>query len=194
MYRWKMYKCSGFTLAELLSALAILGVIATFTIPKVLQASTNGQYNSSAKEVASMFVNAYDAYRLNNSINASTSVADLTPYMNYVSVDTSGASIDAAWTDAGDSCSGLRPCLILHNGGVFHYDQSQSFGGTTDLHTIWGEYIIDRSFAGDKDRGVRFNVYTNARLMSRGSVLPGTTSSTGAFGSAPDDDPPWFSW
>lgn len=33
----------GFTLAELLIALAILGVIATFTIPKVLQSSRTAQ-------------------------------------------------------------------------------------------------------------------------------------------------------
>ncbi len=194
MYRWKTQHAFGFTLAELLSALAILGVIATFTIPKVLNASTNGQYNSNAKEIASMFVGAYDAYRLNNAISASTSVADLTPYMNYVNVDSSGTAVDAAWTDAGDSCSGTRPCLILHNGGVFHYDQTQSFGGTTDLNAIWSEYIINPTFEGDKDRGVRFHVYTNGRLMTRGTVLPGSTSSTGGFGPAPADDPPWLVW
>lgn len=45
----------GFTLAELLIALAILGVIATFTIPKILTTQQNSKYNAMAKEVASSF-------------------------------------------------------------------------------------------------------------------------------------------
>lgn len=41
---------SGFTLAELLIALTILGVIATFTIPKILTAQQASTYNAIAKE------------------------------------------------------------------------------------------------------------------------------------------------
>ncbi|MBL8031855.1 MAG: prepilin-type N-terminal cleavage/methylation domain-containing protein [Candidatus Doudnabacteria bacterium] len=43
-------RVKGFTLAELLIALVILGVIATFTIPKVLYANQNTKYNAIAKE------------------------------------------------------------------------------------------------------------------------------------------------
>ncbi len=39
----------GFTLAELLMALAILGVIATFTIPKILGAQQSSSSNAKAK-------------------------------------------------------------------------------------------------------------------------------------------------
>lgn len=42
----------GFTLAELLIALGISGVIATFAIPKILAAQTNGKYKAVAKEAA----------------------------------------------------------------------------------------------------------------------------------------------
>lgn len=44
----------AFTLAELLIALAILGVIATFTIPKVLTANQNGTFKAIGKETAAM--------------------------------------------------------------------------------------------------------------------------------------------
>lgn len=46
-------KTSGFTLAELLIALAILGVIATFSIPKVLQAQQDGRNQAVLKTNAS---------------------------------------------------------------------------------------------------------------------------------------------
>ena len=45
-------KPQGFTLAELLIALTILGVIAIFTIPKVLQSQQDTRYSAAAKEVA----------------------------------------------------------------------------------------------------------------------------------------------
>lgn len=47
----------GFTLAELLIALAILGVIAAFSIPKVLSAQQNQTYNAIAKEAAATYQN-----------------------------------------------------------------------------------------------------------------------------------------
>lgn len=47
----------GFTLAELLIALAILGVIATFTIPKILQAQQNQKKQAILKETISIVSN-----------------------------------------------------------------------------------------------------------------------------------------
>ena len=72
----------GFTLAELLIALVILGVIATFTIPKVLSSQQSNQWKSQAKEVASMISGAYSVYQSENSASASTTTADLSPSMN----------------------------------------------------------------------------------------------------------------
>lgn len=41
---------TGFTLAELLISLAILGLIATFTIPKIMSAQQNNEYSAIAQE------------------------------------------------------------------------------------------------------------------------------------------------
>ena len=54
----------AFTLAELLIALAILGVIATFTIPKILDSGSNSQWNAIGKEAAAMVSGAYQSYKL----------------------------------------------------------------------------------------------------------------------------------
>ncbi|HEY9745532.1 MAG TPA: prepilin-type N-terminal cleavage/methylation domain-containing protein [Oculatellaceae cyanobacterium] len=51
---------TGFTLAELLIALSILGLIATFTIPKVLVAQQDMTYRANAKDVAAAISAAYD--------------------------------------------------------------------------------------------------------------------------------------
>ena len=51
-------KQRGFTLAELLIALGILGVIATFTIPKVLQTNQNAQWQATGKEAIAMISGA----------------------------------------------------------------------------------------------------------------------------------------
>lgn len=57
---------NGFTLAELLVALLILGVIATFTIPKVLNAGKSGARYSKAQEVAATLGAILQAYTLEN--------------------------------------------------------------------------------------------------------------------------------
>src|SRR5688572_24614196 len=60
-------KCvKAFTLAELLIALAILGVIATFTIPKVLQAQGKEDRYSRAREVSSTLAAVTQKYALEN--------------------------------------------------------------------------------------------------------------------------------
>jgi prepilin-type N-terminal cleavage/methylation domain-containing protein len=114
----------GFTLAELLIALAILGVIATFTIPKIITGSQNGQKLAAAKEVASMISGAYQQAQAAGIITGSSKPSDLTPYMNYISLDTSGTVIDAPLTAASYTCNSTNPCIKLANGGVLWFQGS----------------------------------------------------------------------
>lgn len=84
----------GFTLAELLIALGILGVLATFTIPKVLMANQTSAYNAKAKETIAMVSGAFQAYQLQNTVDENTGIEDLTPYFNYVAL-VPGAELDS---------------------------------------------------------------------------------------------------
>lgn len=77
----------GFTLTEFLVALAILGTIGTFTIPKVLQAQENEKNKAVLREtIAAMSAITYEGVTTGALANAS--VADVTQFyldrLNYI--------------------------------------------------------------------------------------------------------------
>ncbi len=202
------YKCSikrvvkpGFTLAELLIALAILGVIATFTIPKVLQAQQNQSNVAKAKEVASMLSAALKQHEAKGLLNSSTYGKDLFAYMNYVNYDTSSV-IDVhpnynAPTGT-FNCSGGNPCIRLHNGSVL-LAQGVYFSGTSSTHYISFLFDPDGVASGSSDDGpsksVQFALYYNGLLRTRGTMIPNGCSSNNCT-ATPNSayEPAWFHW
>lgn len=184
----------GFTLAELLIALAILGVIATFTIPKVLQAQTDSKYKAIAKESAGWMSEALMIYRNKNSITANTRTDELTPFLNYVALVSSG-NIDRRQGEATVSCGGAPPfCFRLHNGSIlYHYNNT--FEGTATTNAI--NFLVDPDGVGDGNaKAVEFWLYTNGRIRTTGTREPNTCTSPSTCYAAPDTsrDPTWFSW
>src|SRR5688572_16992107 len=107
----KLAKRPAFTLAELLVALFILGVIATFSIPKVLTAQQDGRYKAIGKEAAAMIAGAYSAFQLDNSVSGSTASQTLTAYMNYVSTTTAAIDSLYGWTTASCTVASGNVCL-----------------------------------------------------------------------------------
>lgn len=186
---------NGFTLAELLIALAILGVIATFTIPKVLYSQQSSQWNSAAKEVAGAMSEAFQLYKQENTLSSSTSAIDLTPYINYVSiVSLGGVTVDALTGATTRSC-GAGPCLKMHNGGVLYPISWLSFGGTTNNHVIQFEFDPDGVYSGSTTgpgKSVQFTIFYNGRVSTIGDS-PGAQTSGGVL-NCPTCDPDWFSW
>jgi type II secretory pathway pseudopilin PulG len=187
---------------ELLIALAILGEMATFTIPKIITSQQNGSYKAKTKEVIAMVSGAYQQVALNSGISASTKTDDLTPYMNYVKVDTT-TIIDTYQTGGTLDCSNsAMGCLLLHNGGMLRWDKNYSFGGTATTNAIWFGFDPDgKNTDGTTNgpgKGISIFVYYNGRICTWANVVTGT--STNGNGSPvvnaplPANDPPWFSW
>lgn len=170
---------TGFTLAELLVALLILGAIAMFTIPKVLSAQQNGQNKAVAKEFAAMISGAYQQAQLDGIVTTSTSMGNMTQYMNYVARDTT-STVDTYPNSGGISipCS-ANTCYRLHNGAIFVVTPLP-FGTTSGV--IYGIIDPDGGQTGQEDSIVFAQKY-DGRLTTYG-VYAGDSSY----------DPDWFSW
>ena len=184
---------SAFTLAELLIALLVLGVIATFTIPKVLQSQQSSKNMAIVKEAASIVSGAYEAYKHENTVTSAFKASDLTPYINYVSISTNGTSVDRGNT-LDVPCSATTTCYLLHNGGTLNIDSICSLAATTPTRGVL--VVIDpdgvASPVDDVNAGVWFTLFVNGRITTMGKEGP--DNSCGTWTPNPTNDPPWLSW
>ena len=166
---------SGFTLAELLIALAILAVIATFSIPKILSSSSNGKNTAIAKEAASMISGAYSTYTLTNGAATTVGPDDLTQYMNFVSAATTGDLADG--TGGGGinlaACSATFTCLRLHNGAILQFDTGETFGGSNTTNAI--AFNLDPDGTGTMG-AITFWQYYGGRLTTGGQATSPTNA------------------
>ncbi len=191
-------RLKGFTLAELLVCLAILAEIATFTIPKILSAQQNVQYNTSAKEAIATIAGAYNLYKSTNQVSASTSMGDLTQYLNYVQHDITSL-VDQVPTLTSRDCSNASyTCYRLASGVVIWTDAStDSFGGTNSTNAI--EFYVDpdgvygNSTSGNS-KSAQLYLYYTGRVTSRAYINSGTVVEATSKNPSGTYEPSWFSW
>ena len=188
----------GFTLAELLIALAILGVIATFTIPKVLNTQQDNKYSSMAKEVMGMMSEAYLAYKTEGG-NPYLTHGDLTPYFNYVNLEPTAQFNNR--TGGSITCNGGTPvCMRLHNGGILAYWNIDRFCSDNTPSAIGFSFDPDGKYIAG-DQSLEIYVYLNRMIRTRGTIEPNTTWSNNGdtlcdatVSADPANEASWFSW
>lgn len=125
--------------------------------------------------------------------------SDLTPYMNYVTLDTS-SNIDGGGNAAGGHfCSPTYPCLRLHNGGLLLLQDNCAFSSTTPqtFTQFWfdpdGE-VLGPSGADGPSKSVMFDLYYDGFLTTRDQLKANSSASCGTYGPSSGLDSSWFSW
>jgi prepilin-type N-terminal cleavage/methylation domain-containing protein len=199
------FRLRGFTLAELLVALAIFGLIATFTIPMVLVVVQQQHLNALAKETASILSEAYQKMRIaRGTINQQTKSQDLIPYINFVKFMTAGFLLDYLYNSTGAAACGTQDCILLHNGAVLRFSGSFcnvvlipshqcAVGVLFDPDGV----LTDGGSPTNLGKSIQFWVYQNGLLRDRGNTLIPTYSSNDnsySYNPAPYANPPWFNW
>ncbi len=187
----------GFTLAELLIALALLGVIAAFTIPKVIQASGNKEAVAKVREAVATMEQAWYGVKMQNLY-----VPGQTYYQNIItSLNTLNQGVGAANAGVGAPLANLpsgspspHPCIQA--GGVNLTGWVQFANGVvitgltsgpsipSDLNTQTQNYVLCIDYNG------------SALPNSPGAdIFYGNFNSSGAFnGSGPSANNKNFFW
>jgi prepilin-type N-terminal cleavage/methylation domain-containing protein len=193
----------GFSLAEILMTLAIMGLLAAFTVPKLVQPSTNNAaFNAKANDAAVMIMTAYQAMKAEGNVTTNTISWDLTPYMNYVSTDIS-TSVDDWHTGNTWGCDSNFKCLKLHNGGILVFDRL-AFGGTATTNGIAFQFDPDGKVTDGTTNGpgksVTFYLYYDGAIRTPATGRSGGEGYNPGWGpyalesNNPSVVPPWFSW
>lgn len=121
LYTSNNFRLNGFTLAELLIALGILGVIATFTIPKLLQSQQNSEKKSVFKETIAALSDITYTGNISGDLTRDNINTFIFQKMNAVKICPADASSQGCWPNThpafnvGETTEGGA---TLHNGAV----------------------------------------------------------------------------
>jgi prepilin-type N-terminal cleavage/methylation domain-containing protein len=141
LLRCNTRRSCGFTLSELLIAVAILGFIATFTIPKVLSSTSNAKMHTAGKEaVATLHQVLHDGWQ-SGAIHPSSTELDISNFLR--------SKINAKhFCDAGDTvgiCNKPNPNDTFYNNTFVGYRFILQSGAMISLHgneTVDGKAIV----------------------------------------------------
>jgi hypothetical protein len=153
-------------------------------------AQQNAKYNAIAKEVSGMISRAYQRAKQDNIVSTTTRAVDLLPYMNYVTVVTTGLFDGSDFASGDCSQTASRTCIRLHNGALLSLT-TRSFNGSAANNAVPFALDPDGAYTGNQD-SLSIYLYYNGRLTTFAHIVNNTCDS--GFCNNPYPDPDWFSW
>lgn len=147
----------GFTLSELLIALGILGIIAVFTIPKIIASNTDAQKKAIFREVYGALSSIYDTGYKTGQLTHANALTYVASQMNAIKLCPTNASTEGCISSTKVSVATNVPGFTLANGAqVWMYTGSAEdfiidWNGDAGSNTI-GDDIIH--FYGVSTNGV----------------------------------------
>jgi prepilin-type N-terminal cleavage/methylation domain-containing protein len=186
---------NGFTVAELLIALVILGLIAMLIIPKILTSVGTSQIQANCKNtLATLSDLAYTGYLKRETSRLKTESQTAQYYMsklNAVKVCPNNALTEGCTTQTGISYSSENyPAVVMHDGSIIFF-----YNGASSTLPVWGfpEVFVDFNgdappniLAKDSDWGILVpadytNTYGATGYWNVSKLKPGQASFTSSI-------------
>jgi prepilin-type N-terminal cleavage/methylation domain-containing protein len=189
----------AFTLSELLVSLAVLGLIAAFAIPKILNAVTERTARTAAIEAGSTLGAALVSFYADKQLLATTSETsvDILTKVNYAR-EVTGVTLTAGpGQGVGSTCDGTTiHCVAMHTGTIIATKVGDQLKSMTPGRRGTVVYLIDPDGTGPNDP-VQYIFSRDSKLYTKAHAA--MWASTYDLGNGDDldvlnDDPLWYSF
>lgn len=152
---------AGFTLAEVLTVVAVLGIVSALTIPTLIRDISDKQHKAAFKKNYSVIAQATKMVKADNGgtlVGAFNSYGNMKdkylPYLKYVKKCDTQSSLNKCWHNAEEyyllngnpsSNGSSAPGLVLNNGAfiIFTYEESDCTKANGSLGNLCGSIKID---------------------------------------------------
>lgn len=171
---------SGFTLAELLIALAILGEIAVFSIPKIVSSQQQGTKKALLRETIANLSAVYNTGYTQNEMPSGSKFSYISSHLNAVKICSTNGSTQGCSTASKTSNWETYPTMVLHNGVHIHFFNA----GADDFMIDWN---------GDAGPNIAGNDIVHVIGTTNNWVWCGVTHRKGAVSRLPAGCGSW-SW
>ncbi len=175
----------GFSLAEMLVSLALMGALASMLLPMLTHNVGKDKLMYMGKDGAAELVQAYATYLKTNVPTANTSAQDIINNLNYMRIINNGSQTlqvekvnntpaYGSCTSGGNPCTVFTavcraetPCALLHSGALIQYDANATFGGNPPRYNTNAlRFILDPDADGPQT-SVSFVLFYSGRLSTR---------------------------
>lgn len=181
-------KNNAFSLAELLIALAILAVIAMFSIPKILSSNNSAKKMAVFKETLSAMQNLlYDGRRDGSITSAPTYQTYMLNHVNATLICSTNSSTQGCWdtsvqgTPSGDTA---RPGFIFANGArVIGIENALNADGSDGIWMDWNGLDLPNTVGDDQLK--IYACVTGPTCTNIDVIRPRTPGFIGPAGNAP---------